>query len=116
MIKDFGNFKKSLFDIINTVSAKGSVLDVLHIGEDKKTRTVVKTDVEKVKNIDLKVIELTLKSSTEQVDPTAGFLIEVYASGSDGRLTRLYMNDVVDLHGKVIEEGFSRYLILEIDK
>ena len=116
MIKDFKNFRGNL--LLNNVDIFSKVPDKDRVGilNQKETRKIIKTEVEKVKNIDEKIIELTLKSEITQVDPQAGFLIEVFLSGSDGRLTRIYKDDLVDLNGNVIEEGFSRYLVMDIDK
>ena len=108
---------------IGTFSATATIQEKLHLADEdhhgitQKTRkqTVLQRNIEKVTHIDEKVIDLVLKSEITQIEPTAGFLIEVYASGSDGRLQRLYQDDLVDLNGKVIEQGFSDYLNLELD-
>ena len=44
------------------------------------------------------------------------FLVEIFSSGSDGKLFRLFKEDLVDLYGNTTEEGFSNYFTLEIDK
>ena len=79
-------------------------------------RTVLHRDVEKVTNIDETTIEFVLKSENGKIVPQAGYLIEIYSSGSDGRLLRLYQSDLTDLHGKVLLEGFSNFMTLEIDR
>lgn len=78
-------------------------------------QTILQRNIEKVTHIDEKVIELVLKSEITKIEPSAGFLVEVYASGSDGKLHRLFQNDVVDLYGNVIERGFADFIMIEID-
>ena len=89
--------------------------DFVGVSESTVERTVLRREVEKVKNIDEKVIELVLKSENVKVNPTAGFLVEVFLSGSDGKLERLFEKDLTDLYGNVLEDGFSNYLIVDID-
>lgn len=61
-------------------------------------------------------IELGM-SDGSPIIPVNGFLIEVYASGSDGKLTRMYESTVIDpITNEIIREGFSRYLTIDIDK
>lgn len=79
-------------------------------------QTIVRTHVEKVINIDEKIIELVLKSGIDKVQPTAGFLVEVFSSGSDGKLFRLFKEDLVDLHGNILEQGFSDFFLMDLDK
>jgi len=74
----------------------------------------VKREVEKIIGLDQTTINLTLKNET-RIEPKSGFLIEVYSSGSDGSLTRMYKDDLKDIYGNVLEEGFSRYLNLQAD-
>ncbi len=76
--------------------------------------TKVDTDVEKVKNVDEKTIELILKSD-QKINSKNGFLIEVFSSGSDGKLIRMFSKDSFDLEGNTTEEGFLKYFNLEID-
>ena len=105
MIKNFPVYKKELMKTNVKQAAE----------QQTKVHTILKRNVERVQNIDEKVVELVLKSENIKIQPTAGFLIEVFASGSDGKLTRLFQDDLVDLYGNVLEEGFLRYLTMEID-
>lgn len=119
----FSVFKKNLMTI-NTLASKAGPLHVKklddddYVGMSRPTRqqTILQRNVEKVTNIDEKIIELTLKSENARIEPTAGFLVEVFASGSDGKLTRLFQHDLTDLHGNVTEEGFSNFLVVTLDK
>ena len=79
--------------------------------------TSVNTNWEVVYSLTSQKIDLTLKTSDGPIEPKVGFLIEVYNSGSDGKLKRLYKEDLEDpLDGNnVISDGFSNYFNLEID-
>lgn len=109
--KDFA-LDKSTGKILNIAEALSRVTPSQStIGED----AVIKKEVEVVSGIDKQKIELTLKTSEGLVENT-GFLIEVYLSGTDGKLTRVYQEDVVDvLNDETLSEGFSNYLILDVD-
>lgn len=118
------NFSKQLISINNLASIVMSPVEILHLSDEKHVgsitttvkHTIVKSQVEKVTHIDEKVIELVLKSGIDRVQPTAGFLVEIFSSGSDGKLFRLFEEDVVDLHGNTTEEGFSKYFLMDLDK
>lgn len=62
-------------------------------------------------------IDLQLKTSDGISEVKNGFLIEVYLSGSDGKIKRLFKEDIEDpLDGdKTISDGFDNYFILEVD-
>lgn len=62
-------------------------------------------------------IDLQLKTSDGPMEAKNGFLIEIYLSGSDGKLKRLYKEDIQDpLDGdKTLSDGFSNYFKLEVD-
>lgn len=76
----------------------------------------IKKEVEVVTGVDRKAIDLSLVSS-EGALQSNGFLVEVYLSGTDGKLTRVYRQDIVDvLSDDVLQEGFGHYLILEVDR
>lgn len=83
--------------------------------ETKTKETIVGADVEKVKAIDEKIVELVLKSD-QTVDTKNGFLIEVFLSGTDGKITRMYRDSIEDLYGNITEIGFSEYLIVSLDE
>ena len=70
---------------------------------------------EVVESTDTQVVDLSLVSDNKGVSPIAGFLVEVYLSGTDGRLTRLFREDDLNADGSIESEGFSRFLNLEID-
>jgi hypothetical protein len=76
----------------------------------------IKKEVEYVIGIDKQVVDLSLATSAGRL-PSAGFLVEVFLSGADGKLTRVYKEDIVDaVNDETLPEGFSNYLILEVDK
>lgn len=77
-------------------------------------QTIVRADIEKVKAIDEKTVELVLKSN-QLIETKNGFLIEVFLSGTDGKLTKLYKDSVEDLYGNITEIGFSEYLEIDLD-
>jgi|SRR3990172_5239629 len=71
--------------------------------------------VESVVGLDKQVIDLTLVLDNKKVEPLSGFLVEVYLSGSDGKLTRLFRQDDLNADGSIGADGFSKFLNLEID-
>lgn len=76
---------------------------------------IIKKEVEVVVGVDKKVIDLSLISAEGDFTKD-GYLVEVYLSGTDGKLTRVYREDVVDvLNDDVIQEGFGKYLILRVE-
>ena len=76
----------------------------------------IKKEVEVVVGIDGKRIDFTLANSDGVVPSMNGFLVEVYLSGADGKLTRVFQEDVVDVvNDDTLSEGFSNYLELDID-
>ena len=79
--------------------------------------TSVNTNWQVVYSLTSQKIDLTLKTSDGPIEPKVGFLIEVYNSGSDGKLKRLYKEDLEDPldDNNVISDGFSNYFNLEID-
>lgn len=78
---------------------------------------IIKKEVEVVVGVDGKKIDIALASSEGNIPPGRGFLIEVYLSGTDGKLTRVYKEDLVDVvNDETLSDGFSNYLILEVDK
>jgi len=77
----------------------------------------VAKQVEVVVGIEGQKIDFTLASSEGKFEVSDGFLVEVYLSGSDGVLTRVYEQDVVDVvNDTTLSEGFSNYLVLKIDQ
>jgi len=77
----------------------------------------IKKEVEIITGIDRKTINFGLKTSAGEVIARSGFLVEIFESGSDGVLTKVIQENVQDpLNDETIQEGFSSYLTLEIDK
>jgi len=76
-----------------------------------------KKEVEHVVGVDAVKIDLLLKTSNGAFPIKDGFLIEVYDSGSDGKLTRLIRESVEDAaNDETVQEGFESFLQLEVDK
>lgn len=101
----------------------GSVHELAKIAPTQRLPTpvvqdvVVKKEVEVVVGVDGKTIDFSLASSEGTIAPVNGFLVEVYTSGSDGKLTRVYREDLVDvLNDDTLSDGFSSYLVLKVDK
>ncbi len=75
------------------------------------------TQVDVVISADTNDIEFYLKTSDGKVESKHGFLIEVFLSGNDGKLKRLYrenLQDPVD-GNNILQDGFSNYFTLEED-
>lgn len=78
--------------------------------------TSVKSEVEVVTGLSRVKIDMVLESSEGSVDDPSGYLIEVYESGSDGSLTYLFEENVVDvLDDTVKKEGFEQDFFLDVD-
>ena len=76
----------------------------------------LKKEIEIVDGVDKQKIDFSLATSDGNID-SSGFLIEVFLSGSDGKLTQVYDEDVIDLASDDnFSEGFSNYLVLEVDQ
>jgi hypothetical protein len=76
----------------------------------------IKNEFEFLTGLDEEIIDLTLSDSEGFIEPTYGFLVEVYLSGTDGSLTRMYEEDVVDFANDVsLSDGFSKYFSLVTD-
>jgi hypothetical protein len=91
--------------------------DILLEGKFRDASPQITKEVEVVVGVDKQKINLSLKSHNGNLPAPSGFLIEVYLSGSDGKLSRVYMEDVVDIvNDEILSEGFSNYLNLEVDK
>lgn len=71
-------------------------------------------DIEIVTGLENKTIGFSLVSTQSEIVPRYGFLIEVFESGSDGKLTKLVESDVVNAAGDSINEGFAGSLNLEV--
>jgi len=79
--------------------------------------TEISDTAEAVISLESKVINFIFKTSDGLVDYKNGFLIEVYDSGSDGKLTKMYLEDIQDPldENKLINDSFSNYFTLELD-
>lgn len=100
---------------VNDPKVKKEVQD--YLSKQTSTATSVNTNWEIVYSLTSQKIDFMLKTSDGPIEPKVGFLIEVYNSGSDGKLKRLYKEDLEDpLDGNnVISDGFSNYFKLEVD-
>ena len=62
-------------------------------------------------------ISFLTKNNNILSNPKNGYLIEVFSSGSNGVLTKLNKDNVVDIDtGETISEGFSSDINVEVDK
>lgn len=115
MIKNFKNLQINLasLNLLRDAFTPAAVRQAADMSTIKQT--ILQRDIEKVKNVDESLIKLVIKSGEENIEPIGGFLVEVYSSGSDGKLVRMLSEDLVDLNGNVVEQGFSDYLVMEID-
>jgi hypothetical protein len=78
---------------------------------------IITKEVEVVVGVDGQKIDLSLATSAGPGPIVGGFLVEVYLSGADGKLTRVYRDSAIDvLNDEVLSDGFSDYLVLEVDK
>lgn len=85
----------------------------LQVGEEVLS---AKKEVEVVSGLGRTKIDFVLKSSEGEVFSPSGFLVEVFESGSDGRLIQLHEEDVVDvLEDEILRRGFSKELFLDVD-
>ena len=75
----------------------------------------IKEVAEVLEGVETQIIELRLVSDNKQVNPVAGFLVEVYLSGTDGKLTRLFRDDRINFEGSIVSEGFSNFIDLKVD-
>jgi len=106
--------------VTNTILPAGPVLRALKDQEDNplvKNAESFEREIEIVTGIDGKRIEFNLKSSEGPLELNDGFMIEVFLSGSDGKLTKLVKNDVINpLEDDVIVQGYNSFLSLGTDK
>jgi hypothetical protein len=58
--------------------------------------SVVVNQVEENVGIDEVKIDLKLTNGNREVDSRNGYLIEIFLSGTDGKLTRLYQDELID--------------------
>lgn len=79
--------------------------------------TSISDNVQLVYGLDSTKIDLQLKTSDGVSQVKNGFLIEVFFSGSDGKIKKLFKEDVEDPldDDQTISDGFSNYFKLETD-
>jgi hypothetical protein len=76
----------------------------------------IKKEVELIIGLDEQKIEFFLKNDKGPIEIKRGFLVEIFESGSDGKLTRLKQEDLVDeLNDETLREGFENFLNLIVD-
>lgn len=76
----------------------------------------IKKEIEVVVGTGLAQIDLFLKTGEGRQFVRDGFLIEIFESGSDGKLTKLVKENVVNpLNDDEIEKGFEDFLELRTD-
>src|SRR3990167_5629819 len=98
---------------IDTQTISNSVARNQNIGTASNIANLDILDtVEVVESTDKQTIDLTLVADNKNINPIAGFLVEVYLSGTDGRLTRFFKDDDINVDGSIKSEGFSRFLNL----
>jgi hypothetical protein len=74
----------------------------------------LKKEIEVVQGVDQEVLEFSLQTATGPQPAPGGFLIEVFLSGSDGTLTKIDRNEVINgIDDATIEDGFSEFLNLQ---
>jgi hypothetical protein len=73
----------------------------------------VKREVEIVVGIETKRIDLSLKTTEGTLEAPNGFLVEVFESGSDGKLKKLIRETVEDpLNDDTLQDGYNSFLRL----
>lgn len=102
----------------------GEILDVDHpivknesfLYKDSNALLSLSQRADVVYGLDTAQISLRLKTSDGILPAKKGFLIEVFFSGSDGTLKRMYKEDVEDPidDSQTISDGFSNYLKIEV--
>lgn len=76
----------------------------------------VQDTVEVVSGLDRLKINFTLKSSEGPVPVESGYLVEVFESGSDGKIIKVFEENVLDiLEGQTLKKGFEDDLFFDGD-
>jgi hypothetical protein len=71
--------------------------------------------IEFVVGLDSVTVDLKLKGSEGQIESRDGFLIEVYESGSDGKIRQLFQRTVEDpISDSKLQDGFDSFLEVDI--
>lgn len=92
------------------------VLEEEEVEETNEDILSIKKEIEVVAGIEQARIELRLKNGEGEVLSKDGYLVEVFESGSDGRLTKLVKETVKNpINDDEIESGFEEFLDLRVD-
>lgn len=85
--------------------------------KDELEAVSTRREVEVIVGIDNTDVKFKLKTSDGEVPSRAGFLVQIYESGSDGKITKVIQESVENpLSDDVVEEGFSSFLNLKVDE
>lgn len=105
--------------IVSIKNANSQIKDeiVSYFNKENITIQALNSQADVVTSVDYQIIDFYLKTSDGKLTPKDGFLIEVFDSGSDGKLVRLYKEDLQDPvdNNNVIQDGFSNYFTIEVD-
>lgn len=92
------------------------VLEQEEIEETNEDILSIKKEIEVVAGLEQARIELRLKNGEGEVFSKDGYLVEVFESGSDGRLTKLVKETVKNpINDDEVESGFEEFLDLRVD-
>ncbi len=81
----------------------------------EKRNLSVKKTISKILGIDQLEIDLSLSTKKGNIAAKNGFFVEVYLSGTDGKLTRLFQQNIVDASsGENIRESFEKFIDLKV--
>jgi hypothetical protein len=101
---------------ITELSQQEIYQSLLEDNVNAETIEISNDNFEVVKGVDSKKIELGL-SDGSSIESINGFLIEVYFSGTDGKLTKLNRKDSIDpITRATLKDGFEQYFSLEVDQ
>lgn len=83
---------------------------------DSKKALSIKKELEVVSGLSRAKIDFTLKSSEGEVSSQSGYLIEVFESGSDGQIIRVFEENIEDiLEDRTLKKGFESDLYIDTD-
>ena len=82
----------------------------------EKQNVNVRRTMNRIIGVDDVKIELKLLMRNRELDTGNGFLVEVYLSGTDGKLNRIYANEILDpLDDTTVRRSLFDYVDLEVD-
>ena len=82
----------------------------------QKRNVVISDNIEINPTVDTKIIELGLYSNSGKIQNNQGFLVEVFLSGTEGQLTKLYRKETTDIEeGIQKSDSYMNYLELIVD-